>query len=157
MQNRMKTHQLSEAEINELLIQCRCGVLATVNQDGTPYCVPVHFVFMNDAVYIHGLPAGQKIENISANPDVCFTAYEMKGLLYDPEEKPCDTNTEYVSVVIQGRASIDNDNESKKEVLYEIIRKYTPHLAQKEIPDNMLRGTAVIKIEITHKSGKYYK
>lgn len=53
----------------------------------------------------------------------------MKGLLYDPEEKPGDTNTEYVSAVIQGRAVIDNDNESKKEVLYEIIRKYTPHLA----------------------------
>ena len=52
---------------------------------------------------------------------------------------------------------MENDNEHKKEVLYEIIRKYTPHLTQKEIPDNMLRGTAVIKIEITRKSGKYYK
>lgn len=157
MQNRMKTHQLSEAEINTLLTQCKCGVLATVNPDETPYCVPVHFVFMNDAIYIHGLPAGQKIENISANPDVCFTAYEMKGLLYDPEEKLCDTNTEYISAVIQGSAVIENDEVSKKEVLYEIIRKYTPHLTQKEIPDNMLKGTAVIKIEITRQSGKYYK
>lgn len=110
---------------------------------------------MNDTVYIPGLPAGKKLENISANPDVCFTAYEMKGLLYDPEEKPRDTNAEYVSAAIQGRVMIIN--ESKKEVLYEIIRKYTPHLAQKDIPDNMLRGTAVIKIEITHKNNKYYK
>ena len=76
----------------------------------------------------------------------------MKCLLYDPEEKPGDTNTEYVSAVIQGRAVIDNDNESKKEVLYEIIRKYTPHLAQKDIPDNMLIGIGIIKIEIIHKS-----
>lgn len=37
MQNRMKTHQLSEAEINTLLTQCKCGVLATVNPDETPY------------------------------------------------------------------------------------------------------------------------
>ena len=61
---------------------------------------------MNDTVYIPGLPAGKKLENISANPDVCFTAYEMKGLLYDPEEKPRDTNAEYVSAAIQGRVMI---------------------------------------------------
>ena len=80
---------------------------------------------MNDTVYIPGLPAGKKLENISANPDVCFTAYGMKGLLYDPEEKPRDTNTEYVSAVIQGRAVIDNDNESKNKCcmrLYASIR-----------------------------------
>ncbi len=77
---------------------------------------------MNDTVYIPGLPAGKKLENISANPDVCFTVYEMKGLLYDPEEKPRDTNAEYVSAAIQGRR---NDNESKKRYcmrLYASIR-----------------------------------
>lgn len=61
---------------------------------------------MNDTIYIPGLPAGKKLENISANPDVCFTAYGMKCLLYDPEEKPGDTNTEYVSAAIQGRVMI---------------------------------------------------
>lgn len=79
MQNRMKMHQLTDKEAERLLLECLTGTFATVNSDGTPYNVPVHYVFLNHAIYIHGLPAGQKISNLKANPNVCFNVYEMQG------------------------------------------------------------------------------
>ena len=59
MQLRMKTHQLPAEEIESLLERAQAGALATVNPDGTPYAVPVHFVRLGGCVYVHGLPAGQ--------------------------------------------------------------------------------------------------
>ena len=156
MQQRMKTHQLTDREIESLLLNCMTGTLATVNSDGTPYNVPVHYVFFNNAIYIHGLPVGQKIENLKRNPDICFNVYEMQGLLMDKDEKPCDTNTDYASVVIQGKAQIVEDLNEKKAALSAVILKYTPHLVEKEIPFNMLKGTAVIKLSICEMTGKYY-
>ena len=156
MQLRMKEHQLSREEMENLLLECQTGTLATINQDGTPYCVPVHYVLFENAIYIHGLPAGQKLNNLKADSNVCFNVYELQGFLLDPDEKPCDTNTAYRSVVIQGKAELLKDIDDKKTILAAIIRKYTPHLAEKEVPLNMLNGTAVIKISIVQQTGKYY-
>lgn len=157
MQYRMKTHQLSQSEMNALLTRSLTGTLSTVRPDGSPYGVPVHFVLWNDAIYFHGLPAGEKLNNLKANPHVSFNVYEMNGFLLDPEEKPCDTNTAYNSVVVQGTTQIVSDPEEKGNVLHAIIHKYTPQLSGKEIPNSMLNGTAVVKISITEMTGKYYQ
>ena len=37
-----------------------------------------------------------------------------------------------------------------------IVQKYTPHLREKEIPVNMLKGTAVIKLSVCEMTGKYH-
>jgi len=158
MQHRMKTHQLTEKQIEELLLRTPTGSLATVNPDGTPYVTPVHFVLMNKLVYFHGLPKGQKIENIKANPNVSMMIYEAESsLLLDPDGKPCDTNTKYQSVVFSGTAAILDDRQQKREILSAIVKKYTPGLEGTELPDNMVKGTAVVQIMIRGLSGKYYE
>ena len=157
MQYRMKTHQLTGEQIRELLEQEQVGVLATVNADGTPYVTPMHFVYHDGALYLHGLPAGQKVSNLKRCGSVCFTVYHMDGLLLDGEEKPCDTNTAYRSVILNGTASFLEDPEAKRAALGRIIAKYTPQLTGRQLPDNMVRGTAVIRIEITSMTGKYWE
>lgn len=156
MQHRMKTHQLDRQQIDSLLDRAEVASLATINADGTPYVTPVHFLYQEGAVYVHGLPAGQKIDNIKANPAVCLTVYEMKGLLLDPAGNPCDTNTSYQSVIIQGTASLLTDMGVKKMVLEGIVKKYTPALSGRALPENMIKGTAVLKIQADATTGKYY-
>ncbi len=156
MQFRMKTHQLPQEKLEALLQRSPAGALATVNADGTPYAVPVHFVRTESAVYVHGLPAGQKLENIRANPHVCLTVWEMIGLLPDAEGRPCETNTAYESAVLQGRACLVEDLQEKQHALAAVIAKYMPELTGAPIPDNMLRGTAVLRIEPDAVTGKYW-
>lgn len=156
MQNRMKTHPLKDEEIKELLLRVQTGSIATLNENNIPYVLGVHFVYMDNKIYMHGLPKGEKIDNIKRNSKVGFTAYEVQGFLLDKDEKPCDTNTEYKSVVLNGDAKIIENLELKKSVLKKIVEKYTPHLADKEIPENMIKGTGVIEIEIDEITGKYY-
>lgn len=156
MQYRMKKHQLTEERITEILKEAPVGNLATINENGYPYIVPVHFVYFDGKICIHGLPKGQKISNISANEKVCFDVYFMKGLILD--EAPCDVNTEYESVVIMGKARVVKDDYDLKEtVLNKIVEKYTPHLSGIKFPDNMMRGTSIIEVIIEECTGKYYK
>ena len=101
MQYRMKTHQLSQDEIHALLIKSLTGTISTIGPDGVPYSVPVHFVFLDGTICFHGLPAGQKLDNLKA--------------------------------------------------------KYTPQLVGRELPSNMVKGTAVVRISIDTMTGKYYQ
>ena len=156
MQHRMRTHQLSREEMEQLLEREQMACLATVNADGTPYVTPVHFLYWNGCIYLHGLPAGQKLENIKANPAVSLSVYRMEEFLLDPKGNPCDTNTKYKSIIIQRRAERLTDPAKKEAVLRSLVRKYTPHLAQHELPRAMTEGTAVLEIQIGEMTGKYY-
>ncbi len=156
MQNRMKNNQLTAEQIDNLLSASSVGSLATINSDGSPYVVPVHFVRQNGFVYFHGLPKGQKLDNIKNDPRVSMTVYEMGGLLLDDNGQPCDTNTKYQSVILSGDASVVEDFETKKAMLLEIVKKYTPNIAENEMPDNMIKGTSVIQIKIGDITGKHY-
>lgn len=155
MQGRMKQHQLTAAEIEKLLAGEEVGRIATVNPDGSPYIVPVHFVYHDGKIYIHGLIKGQKISNINSNPAVCFEVDRMQGIIMSDE--PCNVNTEYQSVVVLGSARLVQDERGKEDILRRIVGKYAPSLSDREMPVQMLKATSVIEIEIKECTGKYYK
>jgi hypothetical protein len=157
MRHRTKTHLLTQNEIEELFSRATVGRLGSLNKDGYPYVLPMHFVYFNNKIYMHGLPKGQKIDNLKSNNKVCFEIDEMISLIYDGVEMPCDVNTEFNSIITQGIATIIDNLDEKQIVLSKIVEKFTPHLMHKELPINMINGTAVIRIDIEKCVGRYYK
>lgn len=155
MQHRMKTRQLTAEQIEELLLKSEVGCLATLNSNGTPYVVPIHFLYKDGLIYFHGLPKGQKVANIQARPEISMTVYQTEGLILDQKGQPCDTNTKYQSVVLAGLASLIEDPVSKKEILTGIAAKYTPCLTASGMTDAMIRATAVAAIKCLDLTGKY--
>lgn len=156
MQGRMKRHQLSKEEITEVLSNAQIGRIATLNEDGYPYIVPVHFVIYKEKIYIHGLIKGQKISNLLRDNRVCFEVDEMGAIIPD-NENVCDTNTAFRSVIIHGTASIIDDMGLKKNILQTIVNKYTPELSHLNSPEKMMKATGIIEIQIKECTGKYYK
>ena len=139
-----------------LLGTAETGCLATVGADGAPYVTPVHFVYLNGKIYIHGSLKGRKAANILRDGKVGFSAYLLQGYVPDHAGRPCNTNTAYESVIVTGNAVIADDKELKKTVLREFARKYTPLIANADIPDARVAGTGIIEINITEISGKYH-
>jgi len=156
MQRQMKEHPLPAEEMNALLAAEPVGQLGTVSPEGFPYITPVHFVLMNGKIYIHGLGAGQKINYLKANPKVGFEVYKFNGLIQN-QELPCDTNTDYQSVIIIGMARMVTDDALKIKVLAEMVKKYTPQHAGKAFPPAMLRITGVIEVTPIETTGKFFK
>ena len=136
MRHRTKTHLLTEEQIDALLERAEVGRLGTFSQDGYPYIVPMHFVYFNQKIYMHGLPVGQKIDNIKFNCNVCFEIDEMLSLLYKDVQNPCDVNTEFNSIVVQGQASIVEDFDEK------LANEYLENIFVKNKKYNLLvKGT----------------
>ena len=156
MQERMQKYQLTEAEITALLESASSGVLATINSDGSPYAMPIQFVYQGGKLYFHGRAAGQKLDNLRADARVSFTAYQEQGLQRSPLGKPCGTNTCYQSVIIAGTARELGDGAAKSAALAAIVAKYTPELADKPLPEQSVAKTAVIELTPTSITGKYY-
>lgn len=157
MQARMKKYGISRTEIDTFLNEVLVGRLSTCNEDGYPYTVPVHFVYENGKIYIHGLPQGKKLDNIKTNCKVCFEADQMIGLIEDGVEEPCDINTEYISIIAFGKAGLLTEVTQKVQILNKIVQKYTPRLQGRPLPENMVKGTAIIEIEIMEITGKHYQ
>lgn len=156
MQGRMKQHQLELSEIVEVLDKAEVGRIATNDPNGFPYIVPVHYVYWDDKVYIHGLIKGQKIAYLKQNSKVGFEVDEMGAILPD-SKVVCDTNTEFRSVIILGNAFMVDELDLEREVLKRIVKKYTPELSHMEFPENMFKATGIIEIIPIEVTGKYYK
>lgn len=156
MQGRMKQHQLSKEEIDDVLKNEQVGRIATHNENGYPYIVPVHYIICDEKIYIHGLIKGQKISNLIANNKVGFEVDHMGEIIPD-DENPCDTNTAFKSVIILGTAKMIEDKAIKEKILHAIVEKYTPQLSHLSFPEKMMKATGVIEIKPIEITGKYYK
>lgn len=147
---RRKDREMTEAFALSVIDKCSYGVLATVNEDGTPYCVPLSIVRSGRFLYFHCAHRGQKTDNLKRNPQVCMTCV---GDVCPYED---EFTTAYESAVLTGTAEELTEDMEKIEALQLLCQKYTPdnmHNFQSEC-DRSLSRTAVWKIRIESITGK---
>ncbi len=125
MQNRMKEFTMTDTAIHKLLTDSPVGRISTVGTDGYPYTVSVHYYYDGKAIYFHGLPVGEKLDNIDRNPKVCFEVSQLVRVM-EQETNICTADAEYESVVIRGDACRIVDFAEKKDILDKIVNKYFP-------------------------------
>ena len=147
-------------KIKEFLNEEHIGRISTIDVNGYPQIIPMNFVFLNDAVYMHSHTRGEKIENLKRNEKAGFEVDRELEFLPSYFEDPADASladTLYISIVMKGTASIVEDREEKTLALNGLMRKYQPEGRYDQIKSDMrvLDGVAVIKIipKILH--GKY--
>lgn len=136
------------------------GRLATIDPDGYPQIIPMNFVFLNDAIYMHSHTRGEKLENIRANPMSGFEADRELEFLPSYFSSPTDASladTLYISVVIKGESSLVEDPHEKTLALNALMRKYQPEGRYEPIRPEMdvLNHVAVIRVSATDMRGKY--
>lgn len=146
----MTKQTMDHGEIENLLNQQETGHLATIGPGG-PYLIPLHFIYRGGSIYFHCGSKGRKLENLKADPRVCFQVEEMTGII--PHELPCRYNTRYTSVIVEGNAEEVVDAGEKAAILNDIALKY-----KKEGPFTLalenVDKTVVVKIVPTHIAGK---
>ena len=147
---RLAKKELPQDKTWQVLEKAEYGVLSVLGDDGYPYGVPVQFVVINDAIYIHCAKQGHKLDAIAAEPKVCFTAVSDMQILAE------DFNTAFHSAVAFGKAALLEDEQENLAVLWKIFEKYTPEnlKAAKDYLAANIAETAVIKITIDHLTGK---
>lgn len=157
MQPKMLENQMSEDQINNLLLTAPLGRLGTINAQGYPYVIAMHFVYLNGAIYLHGRLEGEKTDNIKNNPKVCFEIDEILKIVTENLQSPAHATTKYRSVVVLGKAALISDKAEKEAALDAFTNKYTPQMKGFKLPEAMISVTGVFKIDIEHITGKQRK
>ncbi len=141
--------QLEKATSEEILINNEYGTLSTIGDNGYPYNIPINYVYINDAIYIHSYKEGHKLDNIKYNPKVCFSIVDYSQVI------PGNFETYYESAVVFGDAEQVCGHEKEK-VLKSFIYKYSKDYLEEGIKyiNALIDETAVIKINIKHITGK---
>lgn len=141
---------LSEAEALALLAEAEWGVLATVDEAGWPYAVPVNHAVVAGVLIIHCATVGHKLANLAFNPKVSYCAVTLA------EPLPLELATRYASVILFGQAELLTDDAEKRAALRALGLRFAaahPDLVDREVEQDLFR-TAVLRIRIERATGK---
>ncbi len=150
----------SKEKIKEFLNQEHTGHISSIDKNGYPQIIPMNFVYLDDAIYMHSHTKGEKLENIRQNQKVGFEVDRELEFLPSYFEDPKDASladTLYISVVIKGIGQIIDDRSEKTRALNGLIKKYQPEGGYEPIRPDMqvLDEVAIIKVTPETIRGKY--
>lgn len=117
---------MSDEDSEALLHRALVGRIGTSDAAGTPYVVPLNFVFEGQPRRIHlhlAKQPGHLASNLKFSPKVCFEVDEA-GPLIATGETACETGHAYESTVSFGRAHMLTDERERRRVASLFVRKY---------------------------------
>jgi nitroimidazol reductase NimA-like FMN-containing flavoprotein (pyridoxamine 5'-phosphate oxidase superfamily) len=146
---RRSDREITFQEARAILDKGEYGILSTVDKDGQPYGVPLSYVYKNDGIYFHCAISGHKLDNIEHNEKVSFCVVGNTKVL------PDKFATDYESSVVFGVVSEVSGTERHDALLW-LLEKYCSDFIKegKLYIEQKDKATKVVKIEISHISGK---
>lgn len=150
---RVSERKLSDQDACEILEEGEFCVVSTVDEDGTPYGVPLSYVMVDGRLCIHTTNrSGHKLDDFARDGRVCVTVAN--------EVQPCFEDgfftTRYASVVARGRIVRVEDGVLVRKVLVALCMKYLPQFKH-EIGGGIereLADTAVWAVDFDEMSAK---
>ena len=123
---RRSDRAMSEQDSVALLQRALVGRIGTVDADGTPYVVPLNFVYEDQGRRIHlhlAKQPGHLASNLAYSSKVCFEVDEP-GALVATGDAGCNTDQVYQSALCFGRAAVVSGEREKDRIARLFIRKY---------------------------------
>lgn len=129
------------------------GTLAVNGDDGYPYCVPMNFVYVNDAIYMHSAKYGYKIDALQADQKACFS------IIVRSEVVPELFTTRYESIVATGDIEFIEDDSERQLVMEAFIDRFSPDFREggMKFIKGAMGKTAVLKLNIKEMKGKAFR
>lgn len=103
--------ELSRDESMKVLEEAPVAHLGMIDA-GRPYVTPMSFVVSEDRILFRTMP-GKKLDVLKESPEVC-----IEVSIYD------DDSGEWASVLVNGRASVVEDPNTRSEMIARLFRKY---------------------------------
>ena len=147
---RRKEKEITDKSEIEAIIRksqvCRLGL----SDEGLAYIVPLCFGYDGKHLYFHSARQGRKIEILQRNNRVCFE-FDIDTRIHSGKTA-CDWGMQYRSVIGYGTAGLIEEPDEKRRALDLIMGQYANGAF--EYSDKALKKTLIIKVNISHMTGK---
>ena len=146
---RRKLQQLPQEECERILREGKTAVLALAGDDGYPYAVPVNYVYDGGKIYFHCAKTGHKLDALRRCEKVSVCVVDRDDVA--PERLA----TDYMSVIVFGRARILEDDEEIYRAVEVFGLKYNPdrEAVRREIRREW-NALCCVEITVDHMTGK---
>ena len=123
-QLRRADRAMSEQRAHAMLERAFSGRLATVGEDGYPYCMPLLHIWMDGEIYLHtGSARGHLRVNVEREPRICFELDEPDQV-FDYGRFECDSGLAYQSLIVFGKIRIVEARAAKQRFCEVLMTKY---------------------------------
>ncbi len=148
---RRQDRLLDETSAVALLANGEFGILSMICGGNEAYGIPINYVWnKQNTLYLHCAPEGKKLKCIDQNNTVSFCIVGRTNVISNK------FTTEYESVILQGKASRNLNEDERRSALFLFLDKYSPedkNVGTKYV-ENSFHRTEIIKLEIESWSGK---
>ncbi|SFA88820.1 MULTISPECIES: pyridoxamine 5'-phosphate oxidase family protein [unclassified Bacillus (in: firmicutes)] len=162
MKNQIRQSKLEvndQTKIETFLASMKTGYLG-LSDEGSPYVIPLNFVYYMGDIFIHGASEGRKVDIIRDNPSACFTVSEDMGTMTNPV--PAKTDTAYMSVMLFGEIEYISDLVTATVIMQKMLDKYVPGYYNQPLASSHVdkyrsslgSKTAVFRLKTLHVSAK---
>lgn len=129
------------------------AVLATVNADGSPYCVPLTIVREGDNIYFHCALQGQKLDNLRARPRVSLCCVSRQRTVQE------ELTVQFASAVVEGEACEVTDPAEKAHALRILCERHAPGYMQaaEACIGKQTDITVIVRVRICSIAGKEHE
>ncbi len=122
----MKKRDLTfKPELESIIQKCQFCNLAMVDENGSPYVIPMNFGYRDDYIYFHSAQTGLKVDILKNNPNVCVSFSADEQLKWVNETVACSWGMRYRSVLAYGKIEFIDDFDAKEEALKVIMKNYS--------------------------------
>lgn len=148
---RKESREMDSKWALEIMRKAPYITVSFTRKDGTAYGVPLSLACAEDdnIWYFHCATEGDKLDAISANPEVCLSAVTRCQPTVGPKDG--SFTLQYRSAIAFGKAEIVNDTDEKIKALKLICQRFLPkHMdAFDDAVKRSLHRTAVVRITLT--------
>ena len=149
---RRKDRELTVAEALRVINESDFGVMSTVDGQGVPYGIPIHFALEGNKLYFHGTASedSRRVLNLQVNDRVSICFVRHCRVVQD------ELSTDYASAIVSGRVCLA-EGEDKARCINALIRRFAPDNSPernaKELTES-LHATKWWMVEIEKVAGK---
>lgn len=171
---RRKDREMDKEFALSIIDKATYGNLATLNDDGTPYVIPISVARLGESVYMHSAKAGKKIDNIKKNSIASMTFVgdvKVPDKITKGEYQEAISSgsvgralakkftTEFESTVAFGKIYIVDNTDEKIKGLQLLSEKYTPDMMEyfNEAANASINAVEILRFDIEEITGKRKK
>ena len=112
-------------EIEDIINQCDVCFVGMIEEDGSPYVIPMNFGYADAEIILHSAPDGKHLNLLAKDNRVCVTFCSEHKLVYQHPDVACSYSMLSKSVLCKGAVTFIEELDEKEQKLNILMKNYT--------------------------------